>query len=181
VTIETLSSTVVYQNPWLSVREDRIEHADGSPGLYSVVDKPDFALVIPMENNGFHLVEQYRYPIQRRSWEFPSGSFPNGKTGTPEETAAAELGEETGFTAGTFKKLGYLHSANSMTGEGFHVFLATELTPGEPNRESTEQDMRQQWFPQADVERMLSDGTITDGCSLAAYLLFTLRTRQGDT
>ncbi|MET0135524.1 MAG: NUDIX hydrolase [Kibdelosporangium sp.] len=176
MTIETLSSTVVYQNPWLSLREDRVEHADGSPGLYSVVDKPDFALIIPMEHDGFHLVEQYRYPIQRRSWEFPSGSFPNGKTGTPEEMAAAELGEETGFTAGNLEKLGFLHCANGMTGEGCHIFLATGLTPGEPNRELTEQDMRQQWFPRAEVERMLSDGTITDGPSLAAYLLFKLRT-----
>jgi hypothetical protein len=68
----------VYANPRISLREDRIEHADGSPGLYSVVDKPDFALVIPLDGEGdgagFHLVEQYRYPVEGRSWEFPSGA-----------------------------------------------------------------------------------------------------------
>ena len=175
MSIKTLSSEVVYQNPWISLREDRIEHADGSPGLYSVVDKPDFAVVIPADDNGFHLVEQYRYPIRRRSWEFPSGSFPEGRTGTAEEMAAAELAEETGFTAGTITRLGFLHCSNSLTAEGFHVFLATDLTAGTPNREATEHDMRQQWFPRADVERMLRDGTITDGPSLAAYLLLTLQ------
>ncbi|WP_308198078.1 NUDIX hydrolase [Saccharopolyspora soli] len=172
---KTLSSRVVYENPWLSLREDRVERADGSSGLYSVIEKPDFALVIPAENDGFHLVEQYRYPVLGRSWEFPSGSLPDGAVGTPEQVAAVELAEETGFTADRLEKLGFVHCANSMTGEGVHVFLATGLTPGEPNREQTEQDMRQQWFPRTEVERMLRDGVITDGPSLAAYLLLTLR------
>jgi 8-oxo-dGTP pyrophosphatase MutT (NUDIX family) len=140
-----------------------------------VVDKPDFALVMPMQDDGFHLVEQYRYTVQRRSWEFPSGSFRAGVTGTSEEMAAAELAEETGLRAGRLEKLGYLHCANGMTGEGVHVFLATDLTPGERDREQTEQDMLQRWFPRRQLELMLMDGTITDSHSLAAYLLFTLR------
>jgi 8-oxo-dGDP phosphatase len=174
VSIKTLTSDVVYQNPWLSVREDQIEFADGTRGLYSVVDRPDFALIIPADSDGFHLVEQYRYTTRSRSWEFPAGSFPPGVTGTPEEMAAAELAEETGFTAGNLRRLGYLHCANGTTGEGVHVFLATDLVPGQPNREIAEQDMRQQWFPRREVERMLKAGVITDGPSMAAYLLFTL-------
>jgi hypothetical protein len=63
-----------------------------------------------------------------------------------------------------------------MTGESCHVFLAIDLTPGATSRELTEQDMRQQWFPQAEVEHMLRDGTIADSPTLAAYLLLTLRT-----
>jgi 8-oxo-dGDP phosphatase len=174
VSIKTLTSKVIYRNPWLSMREDEIERADGTRGLYSVVDIPDFALIIPADEDGFHLVEQYRYPTQSRSWEFPAGSFPHGVTGTPEEMAAAELAEETGFTTGNLRKLGYLHCANGMTGVGVHVFLATDLVPGEPNRENSEQDMRQRWFPRREVERMLRDGVITDGPSAAAYLLLTL-------
>jgi 8-oxo-dGTP pyrophosphatase MutT (NUDIX family) len=174
VRMKSLSSRVVYENPWLSLREDQVERADGSRGIYSVVDAHDFAVVIPLDDDGFHLVEQYRYPLRARSWEFPSGSFPAGVTGTPEELAAAELAEETGFTAGRLERLGHLNPANAMTGQTGHVFLATELTPGEPRREATEQDMRQRWFPRAEVERMLRGGVITDGPTLAAYLLFTL-------
>lgn len=174
--METLSSRVVYRNPWLTLREDQVERADGSRGVYSVVDGLDFAVVIPFENDGFHLVEQYRYPLGARSWEFPSGSFPEGVTGTPTELAAAELAEETGFTAGRLDRLGYLNPSNSITGQGCHVFLATDLTPGEPRRELSEQDMRQEWFPRAELERMLRDGVITDGPTIAAYLFFTMRT-----
>ncbi|MFC6090247.1 NUDIX domain-containing protein [Saccharothrix lopnurensis] len=174
MSIKTLSSRVVYENPWLSLREDRIELANGSRGVYSVIDKPDFALVIPLEDDGYHLVEQYRYPVGHRSWEFPSGSFPQGVTGTPEELAVAELAEETGFTARRFDRLGYIHSSNSMTGAGGHVFLASGLVPGEPNREETEQDMRQRWFPRREVEQMLRDGVISESTCVAAYLLLTL-------
>ncbi|MFL6121577.1 NUDIX domain-containing protein [Actinophytocola sp.] len=172
-----VASRVVYTNPWLTLREDQVERIDGSRGVYSVLDAPDFAVVLPFENDGFHLVEQYRYPMRARTWEFPSGSFPAGVTGTPAELAAAELAEETGLTAGHLERLGALHPANSVTGQAAHVFLATDLTPGEPHREVTEVDMRQDWFPRAEVERMLREGEITDGPTLGAYLLLTLRIR----
>ncbi len=47
--IQRISSHEVYRNRWMSLREDEIERPDGSRGIYSVVDKPDFALVIPAE------------------------------------------------------------------------------------------------------------------------------------
>lgn len=69
--MQRLSSHEVYRNPWMTVREDRVRRADGSTGIYGVVDKPDFALVLPRFQGGFWLVEQYRYPVDRRAWEFP--------------------------------------------------------------------------------------------------------------
>lgn len=78
--IRRLDSRIVYRNPWMTVREDRIERPDGSPGIYGVVEKPDFALVIPAENGGFHLVEEYRYPVGRRTWNFRRAAFPAART-----------------------------------------------------------------------------------------------------
>lgn len=90
-TIRKLSSRNVYENPWMRLWEDVIERPDGSQGIYSYVDKPDFALVIPVEQDGFHLIEQYRYPVSHRSWEFPKELCPTGKTQTqltsPEENS----------------------------------------------------------------------------------------------
>jgi len=176
--MRTLSSKIVYESPWLTLREDETELADGSRGLYTFIDKPDFALVIPLENDGFHLIEEYRYPLGERRWQFPQGGFPKGVTGTPEQLAAAELVEETGFTAGRLVRLGHLNAAHGITNQGFHVFLATDLTAGEPRREVTEQDMRQEWFPRTEVERMIRDGVITDDSSLAAYLLLRMHAEE---
>lgn len=71
--MDTLGSREVYRNAWMRVREDQVRRADGSAGVFGVVDKPDFALVIPRDGHGLWLVEQYRYPVRRRAWEFPQG------------------------------------------------------------------------------------------------------------
>ncbi|MCW2902120.1 MAG: hydrolase [Streptosporangiaceae bacterium] len=173
-TIRKLSSQVVYENRWMTVREDRIERPDGSRGVYGVVDKPDFALVIPAEHDGFHLVEEYRYPIGRRSWSFPQGGYPDKREGDPEELARAELAEETGLRARTLTRLGFLHGSHGTTGQGFHAFLATGLEPGDTAREAEEQDMRQRLVTRGDFEQMIRDGAITDDSTVAAYTLLLL-------
>ena len=172
--IRQLSSWVVYRNPWMTLREDQVERLDGSQGIYAVIEKPDFALIIPAENNGFHMVEQYRYPTGRRMWEFPQGTFPNGRTGDPADLARAELEEETGLRVGHLRHLGYLHCAHSMTGQGFHVYLATDLHHGTPQPEAEEPDVRQTWMPRIELEHRIRNGDITDHSTLAAYTLLFL-------
>ena len=75
--IRTISSSLVYEDAWMVLRRDEIERKDGSRGSYAVVDKPDFAVVIPSDGDRFCLVEEYRYPVGRRCWAFPQGAFPD--------------------------------------------------------------------------------------------------------
>ncbi|TQS19741.1 NUDIX hydrolase [Microbispora sp. KK1-11] len=156
----------------MTVREDAIEHPDGSPGLYGYVVRPDFVLIVPEEDDGFHLVEEYRYPIGRRSWSFPQGS---AEADTREDEARRELVEETGLRAGLLRYLGRMDNAHGMTDQGLHVYVATGLTKGEAHREHTEQDMRQRWVHRTEFEQMILDGTVSDSSSIAAYLLWRLR------
>ncbi|QNT68225.1 NUDIX hydrolase [Defluviicoccus vanus] len=83
--ISTVGSRVVYRNRWMTVREDAILRADGAAGIYGVVERPDFVVVIPVEADGsVHLVEQYRYPVGARFWGLPQGacrSAPAGGSG----------------------------------------------------------------------------------------------------
>jgi 8-oxo-dGTP pyrophosphatase MutT (NUDIX family) len=170
----TARSRVVYENSWMTVHEDEVIRADGSRGLYAYVEKPDFALIIPLERDGVWLIEQYRYPVRRRSWEFPQGTFPQGTAGTAEDLARAELVEETGFRAGKLTWIGRLDCAHGMSNQGFDIWLAQDLIPGDPRREHEEQDMCQQWFGLAEFEQMIRVGTITDNSSVAAYALLKL-------
>ena len=48
--IETLHSTIVYKNRWMSVREDKIRRLSGTEGIYGVVDKPDFVVILAIQN-----------------------------------------------------------------------------------------------------------------------------------
>jgi 8-oxo-dGDP phosphatase len=177
--IRRVSSRVVYQNPWMTVREDQIERPDGSRGIFGVIDKPDFALVIPAQDGGFHLVEEYRYPIGRRTWNFPQGTLPDRGHAEPETLARRELAEETGLSAGKLVHLGFLHCSHGMSGQGCNVFLATDLRQGQARREHEEQDMREAWVSRDSFERMVADGLITDDATLAAYALLMLHERRG--
>jgi 8-oxo-dGTP pyrophosphatase MutT (NUDIX family) len=180
--IRMLASGVVYEDNWMRLRRDEIQRRDGSLGTYAFVEKSDFALVIPAENDGFHLVEEFRYPVGRRTWSFPQGGFPKGKSGDPTELARLELAQETGLRAQVLARLGSLHVAHGITSQVGHFFLATGLEPGAPERESEEQDMRQAWVPRARFEEMISQGVITDDSTVAAYALLLLNggaTRAG--
>jgi 8-oxo-dGDP phosphatase len=177
--VRMLSTGIVYEDRWMRLRRDEIERRDGSRGTYAFVEKSDFALVIPAENDGFHLVEEYRYPIGRRTWSFPQGGFPSGQAGSPAELARLELAQETGLRAGTLVKLGFLHCAHGISSQGGHFFVATGLEPGQPEREREEQDMRQAWVPRGRFEEMIGEGLITDDSSVAAYALLLISERRG--
>ncbi|ASO19016.1 ADP-ribose pyrophosphatase [Actinoalloteichus hoggarensis] len=168
----------MYANPWLTVREDEIRRQDGSAGIYGVVDKPDYALIIPMDGDRLHLVEQFRYPLGLRRWEFPQGTAPDRVAVEQAALAERELREETGLRAGSMVEIGLLDVAPGCCSQRGRVYLATELTEGEADREHEEQDMRTGWFTRIEFERMIGEQVITDAQSIAAYSLLLLHERR---
>ncbi|WP_344131085.1 NUDIX hydrolase [Saccharopolyspora halophila] len=178
--MEQMSSREIYANPWMVVREDDVRRDDGSEGVYGVIDKPTYALVIALDDSRVHLVEQFRYPIGIRRWEFPQGTAPDRADVEPAELAARELREETGLRAAHMQELGTLDVAPGMSSQRGRVFLATGLTQGEHSRELEEQDMRTAWVERSEFEKMIETGAVTDAQSIAAYTLLLLRERRGE-
>ncbi|GEL18960.1 NUDIX domain-containing protein [Pseudonocardia asaccharolytica] len=176
--MQTIRSRTVYANPWMTVREDGIRRPDGTEGIFGVIDKPTAAIIIPRRDDQLLLVEQLRYPVGARRWEFPMGTAPDRAEVDPAVLAARELREETGLSAGRIELLGDLDVAPGMSSQREHVFLATELTQGWPVREHTEQDMQTRWFSIAEFEAMVRRSEIVDAQSLAAYLLLLLHDRR---
>ena len=170
----TLASREVYENPWIKVREDRIIRPDGEPGIYGVVHFKNRAVgVLPVDAQGrIWMIGQYRYPIERYSWEIPEGGGFEGET--IEETARRELREETGLIAGRLDLLVVTHLSNSVSDEVAHVFRATGLTEGPSQPEGTErlQVRRIEWD---EVWAMLVRGEFTDSMTLIALLHEALR------
>lgn len=181
--IERVSSRVVYENAWMSVREDEIVRADGSKGIYGVVDKPPSALIVPFDNDGFWLVEQFRYTVGGRYWEFPQGSLPDRADGEPDDVARHELAQETGLRAERIRPLGRFFHAYGFSSQACNVLLATELSrdPQAPAPDPEESDLVAKWFPRDEVELMLRDGRITDLGTIAAYGLLLLDERTSPT
>ncbi len=172
---QTLSSRIAYANRWTRIREDRIRHPDGTDGIYGVVERADFAVVVPFQDGRVTLVQQYRYPVQARFWEFPMGMWEDRPDADPATVAAGELREETGLIAASM-----LHAGAIFQGPGYctqcgHVFLATGLTQQATEREATEQDMICRDFALADFEAMIRDGTVREAMTISAYALVRLK------
>jgi len=172
--IRTIASSVVYTDNWIRLRRDDIERSDGSRGTYAVIERANFALVVPAENGGFHLVEEYRYPVGRRSWSFPQGGFPHGESGTPEDLARMELAQETGLRAGRMTHLGSLTAAHGMSSQYADYFLATDLVPGVPHPEPTESGIEHGLVTREQFARWAKEGKVVDAPSLAAFALLEM-------
>jgi 8-oxo-dGTP pyrophosphatase MutT (NUDIX family) len=160
----------VYENPWISVREDQVIRPDGSPGIYGVVHFKNKAIgVLPVEADGrIWLVGQYRYPLDRYSWEIPEGGCPVGED--PEECARRELREETGLIADRFEIIAVAHLSNSVSDEEGFVYRATGLVQGASDPEESER-LQVRCVPFEDAWRMLQRREITDSLSVIALLL----------
>jgi 8-oxo-dGTP pyrophosphatase MutT (NUDIX family) len=172
--IQTTGSRVVYESRWMRIREDSIRHRDGSEGIFGVVEKPDF--VVAAESDGrLHLVQQFRYPVSARYWEFPQGAWEATLDADPLEVARGELKEETGLEATTMSFVGYLFQGYGYSTQGYHIFLAHGLSRGEAALELEEQDLITQVFAAAEVERMICDGDIKDATTVATFGLLRLR------
>jgi ADP-ribose pyrophosphatase len=173
--ILTTSSTIVYQNRWMTVREDAIVRADGSRGIYGVVDKPDFAVIAAVAGETIYLVEQYRYPVGSRCLELPQGSWEQSANVDPLALARAELREETGLTAGRIVHAGRLHEAYGYSTQAFDLFFASELTQGATQLEIEEQGLVCRPFSVSQVCEMICNGTITDAVTVASIGLLRLK------
>jgi len=170
---KTLSSRDVYQNKWISVREDLVELPDRSTTIYGVVRCGECVGVLPFAKpDHVLLVRQYRYVAGRETWEMPTGGMLQGETLV--EAAQRELAEEIGYRAGQLERLTTFHTSKSILDETAHLFIARDLVKAEASPDETE-FIETRAFPFAEVLRMVVEGEITDGMTVVAVLLAARR------
>lgn len=179
---KTLESKVVYDNPWITLREDRVINPGGGENEYGHIHFKKTAIgIVPLDDDGnTWIVGQDRYTLGEYSWEVPMGASEANEE--PLDTARRELQEETGLTAGRMTQLMKLHTSNSITDEVGYVFVAEALEEGETNFDEMEVlDIRK--LPLADVVAMIERGEMTDAISVAAILrvFADQNTRRADT
>jgi 8-oxo-dGTP pyrophosphatase MutT (NUDIX family) len=164
-----LSSRVVFDNPWITVFEDRVINPGGGRNDYGHVHFKNRAVaIVPLDDEGnTWLVGQDRYTLGTFCWELPMGGAPLAEA--PLDAAKRELKEETGLTARTWTELMHLHTSNSITDEAGIVFVAEDLTEGPPQFEETE-NIEIRKLKLAEAIDMVSRGEITDAISVAALM-----------
>ncbi|MGA2513838.1 MAG: NUDIX hydrolase [Candidatus Limnocylindrales bacterium] len=173
-----VSRRVAYENPWIEIRHDEVIRPDGQPGIYGVVHFRHLAIgVAPLDAmDRVLLVGQYRYTLDRYSWEIPEGG--GGFDESPEEAARRELVEETGYGGGQWRELCRAELSNSVTDEVAILFVATGLEPGLPSPEGTEQ-LQLRWVPFDEAMAMIGRGEIADAMTILALQQLALERETG--
>ncbi len=164
-----LATRQVYQNQWISVREDQVELPNGKTTLYGVVRSGECVGILPFPAPGrVLLLRQYRYVVGHETWEMATGGMHPGET--IEAAAQRELAEETGCRAGSLTRLTVINTSKSILDETAYLYVAEGLTPAPQPPDDTEFiEVRE--FPFSEALRMTVSGEITDSMTVVAILL----------
>jgi 8-oxo-dGTP pyrophosphatase MutT (NUDIX family) len=171
-----VSSTTVYEGHVISVTADRFLTPTGSTVDREIVHHPGAVVVVPVTEAGEAvMVRQYRAAIGALLLEVPAGKRDvDGES--PDVTAARELAEEVGLSAGRLDLLARFYNSPGFCDEFTHLYLARDLTTVADSRQGEEEEaMTIEHVPLAAVPAMIDSGQLVDAKSIIALTLAAAR------
>lgn len=165
---KTKSTKVVYKNPWIKVREDKVVRPDGKDGIYGVVEKAvGLGIVAIDEKQNVLLAGEWRYAIKKYSWSIIGGTLEKGET--PLKSAKRELLEETNTKARKWKHLFSYYPSPEVFTELAHIYLAQDLYFAKAKDKGFEQ-IKAKRIPFKKALKMIDRGEIIDGFAITGLL-----------
>jgi ADP-ribose diphosphatase len=162
---------VLAVDPYLIVMRDAVRFADGTYGLYNRLLVPGGAAVLPVIDGSIALLHRFRHGTRRWHLEAPRGAFSGA--GPREEEARREVAEEIGSDVTDLVDLGLLHSTTGCLDEEHQLYLGRIAAVGAADLHEAIESISV--LPIPEVERLIADGEITDGPTLALVLRARLR------
>jgi ADP-ribose pyrophosphatase len=164
-----IASELVFDGKLLKVYRDRVRLPDGGEAMREYLRHPGAVAVVPLFDDGTVLLErQFRYPHAREFIEVPAGKLEPNEPHL--ETAKRELMEETGYSAGEWRRLGVIHQGIAHTDEAITLFLAKKLKKERDAQLDAGEFVETLIVPFEEAIAMVRDGRITDAKSVAALL-----------
>ncbi len=124
--LKTLDSKKLYQNPWVTLREDIVDTGDSSPSLFAVVEITPGVVVLPVDaQNHVILVREYRYAVAKYTEEAVNGGIESDER--PEDAARRELMEEVGLSSQYWTFFGESNPGTSFVKAPMYLFVAEKV------------------------------------------------------
>jgi ADP-ribose pyrophosphatase len=152
------------------VEELSYQARDGVTHQRAVVRHPGAVTILPLvTQRQVCLIRNLRMTVAQTLIELPAGTLEEGER--PEETAARELQEETGFRAGRLTPLHAFFLSPGILDERMHLFLAEQLVMEGARREPGEQieNLIVDWD---EALRMVRSGEIQDAKTIVGLLYY---------
>lgn len=166
---KTLSSKIVYENPWFRVREDQALKPGNRKGIYGIVQTQPSVFTIALDSNDeIYLIGMYRYPTGKYALELPAGGSEKQDL---LEAAKRELLEETGVEAKEWIKVGEFTPWNGISDEVSHVYIAKNLRETGSPVDEDEGILEVRKVPFENVFDLIESGEISDGQTISALTL----------
>ena len=147
---------------------DKVELENGRSATREVVHHRGGACIAALtEKDELYLVRQYRYALGQELWELPAGKLEEGED--PFEAAKRELEEECGLKADQYIDLHPFYPTVGYCSEVIYTWLARGLHPV-PMHLDEDEFLTPTKMPLEEVCRMVLDGEIRDGKTVAAVL-----------
>jgi ADP-ribose pyrophosphatase len=170
---KTINSKLLHAGKHFSFRSDEVQLPSGKTVTRDVVDHPGAVAILPILDDGrILLVKQYRYATRKELLEIPAGTLEPGEA--PDTCARRELREETGYTAGSMRRILSLYVAPGYSNEIIHIYFASQLRQGEKVMEEDE-DIITEAYGLDDLLDMIERNTIEDAKTVAGVLSYLTR------
>ena len=162
---------LILDDPSLLVLRDLVEFPNGYRNGYIRIYNRAYleggaagVAVLPEMDGKLLLIQHYRHATRMRHWEIPRGF---GESGIDAQTQAkAEVKEEIGGEVANLFDLGIVYNNTGLEGNPINLFLAQMASIGEMDiQEGIENPI---WVSVIELEKMIADGEITDGFTIAA-------------
>lgn len=168
VSWERIDRKTLVDTPFLEVYSDQIRLPDGSLiDDYTVIKKRDVVIVVASDEDGKVLIQkEYRYAVDKILWSLPGGQ--SDASETPEETAARELLEETGYAGSSYEVVDVLCDYPTKDAHTITVVRAKNVSwQKEVVHEATEAIDKPQWVTVEELRGQIKAGEWKNASSIA--------------
>ena len=165
-----MSRELIHRGRKIEVWLDTTVLPDGTTVRRDMIMHPGAVVILPiLDRDHVCLLRNHRPVVGETLWELPAGTLEPGEP--PEHAAVRELGEETGYTAGRWRKLAAAYASPGCLSELMHVYAALDLIPG-PARPEQDEALEPKVIPWTQALAWAFDGTIRDIKTIAGLLLW---------